>query len=75
MAEEFLNTDGSITKAASSEPNAQTVKSSYDPKPHILQPRGKNKFYLECDCNYKNTLSVQNISTSPHSKCRYWYKF
>ena len=49
-AEELLNKDGSITKAASSEPNTQTVKSSYDPKPHIPQSRGKNKFYLECDC-------------------------
>ena len=28
----------------------RTVKSSYDAKLHILQQRGKNKFYLECDC-------------------------
>ena len=28
----------------------RTVKSSYDAKLHTLQQRGKNKFYLECDC-------------------------
>ena len=49
-AEELLNKDRSITKVASSEPNTRILKSSYGPKPHILQPRGKNKFYLECDC-------------------------
>ena len=49
-AEELLNKDASITKAASSEPNTRNVKSSNDPKPHFLQPRGKNKFYVECDC-------------------------
>ena len=49
-AESLINIEGSVTKAASVEPNMRTVKSSIDPKPHIVQPKGKNKNFLECDC-------------------------
>ena len=48
-AEELLSKDGSITNAASSELNTRTVK-VLKSQHHILQPRGKNKVYLECDC-------------------------
>lgn len=57
-AGELLNKDGSITKVASSELNKPTVKSSYDPKPHILQPLEKNKFCLKCDYRLFNWYNI-----------------
>ena len=57
-AGELLNKDGSITKVASSELNTPTVKSSYDPKPHILQPLEKNKFCLKCNCRLFNWYKI-----------------
>ena len=37
-------------KAASNDPMLRTDKSSYRDKPHLVQPKGKSKKYLECDC-------------------------
>lgn len=51
-AGELLNKDGSITKVAS------TVKSPYDPKPHILQPLEKNKFCLKCGYRLFNWYKI-----------------
>ena len=53
-----MNKDGSVTKLASSELNTPTVKSSYDPKPHILQPPEKNKFCLKCNCRLFNWYKI-----------------
>ena len=57
-AHALVNEKGAVTKAASMEPNMRTVKSSYDVTPHIVQPKGKNKNYLHCDCRIFNWYKI-----------------
>ena len=42
-AEELINENRAITKAGPAEPKMRTIESSFDLKPHLVEPKGKSK--------------------------------
>lgn len=42
-AEELINENRAITKAGPAEPKMRTIETSFDLKPHLVEPKGKSK--------------------------------